>query len=528
MQIEVRLLQDAITGVVGGTLNVTVAVRNTGVERQKVHSTQTELPFEYEISSASGEVVQRLSVRAFRHATSRQGLRALAPQPYFLEPGQELCYPQDLAAITLLPLEPGTYRLTAHYPTFDGSRCSSPSIPLSIRIPSLLRSTQVVGQSGEHLGSAFVAALEAGTAVVFERESAAARAQVGIIRERGRADDSSPITGVALATEVDAPRDWRWLGWTRGTAFAGVVCWDAELPIELAPASHGLLHARLIERAFQWGDAEGLFLLLGEVDGQGVLCLVRLAGRAAPRFQHVPLGLVLPRTMSAGVWSDATDNLEVVRAYETVGSSGTLETRLSAARLSLSNPSQFAHTRPLGTYSGSLVALSVAPLVTGANPLVDALCQTTPEASGAGRTVESAAVYVRVPLLGGDAQRWSIPLLPPLSDGSPRLIDAWAICAIPHGAAPVVARAGCELWYVLAADPSARWTLLERRETGILAHHVENFAVPNGQEDGPILVTFFDAKLGLCTRTIAPFDESEDLDAGESIEQDEEPEDAEN
>jgi hypothetical protein len=213
-------------------------------------------------------------------------------------------------------------------------------------------------------------------------------------------------------------------------------------------------------------------VVVGEQGGQTVALVVTMKGLSVDNAATyaLPGAPLLPPV--CGLWPDATEALGLVCAVQ----DGPV-VRLGLCRLVPGKASsiQWIYSRP-----GVVRALALAPIL-NERAAVDAVFDLPP-----GKTGKAEGVYVRAPLDGGAAFEWTLP------SPSGAKVDEFVLAAIPHAAAPVLARIGSDVWLSTPAAVDDAWAPFGRKLGATVPKRLIHLVPPNASSAGGMYVGCYD------------------------------------
>lgn len=475
--------------VTGCTLPVSITLSNVASTKELllVQSPDAVNPFEYELVSAQGTF--RLSKRLYDQAALEHGLPPLRPQVKPLVAGASCTYTDDVARWITTPIPAGNYELLVHWDAPSGERLTAPG--LSITLQPLLATHHVCNGDvgGQVLLSAFAHGAE--PAALFRRISTYARPALGF---GVPLTQTQPLSGVALACELDDVSQWRWFAWLSGDHLGGAIHWGSEVVKTLDPTPVGVANAKLLSLGWQTRHAAAVFLALGELGGQAAVDVILVPQVGEPQHCVYPLQCPVPDAAVAGSYFPGLGVLELILGFERGG-----RTQLLAQHLDISLTDS-PLPRALLEVQGPLRALAIAPRVHDAST-IDAVVGN---------------VLYRIELGTGTTEQFP---LRPLDDAR-----AWSLPSVPHSSCPVLVQVGDSLTVARAKEGPEFRTIassLYGVSHGALAH----LASTDGSSDGRLVCAYVDGERGYAVVGLTPpaadeepepsEDDAVDQDAGE-------------
>lgn len=451
--------------VTGCTLPISVTLTNVAPLKELllVQSPDAATPFEYELVSARGSF--RLSKRLYDQAALEHGLPPLRPQLKPLVAGASCTYTDDVARWLTTPIPAGTYELLVHWDAPSGERLTAPA--LSITLGPLLATHHVCNGDvgGQVLLSVFGHGAE--PAAVYRRISTYARPALGFGVPLAQA---RPLSGVALACELDDVSQWRWFAWLSGDHLCGAIHWGSEVVKTLDPTPVGVTNAKLLSLGWQTRHAAAVFLALGELGGQAAVDVILIPQVGEPQHCVYPLQCPVPDAAVAGSYFPGLGVLELILGFDRSG-----RTQLLAQHLDISLTDS-PLPRALLEVQGSLRALSIAPRVHDAST-IDAVV---------GDAVVGDALY-RIELGTGTTEQFP---LRPLANAR-----AWSLPAVPHSSCPVLVQVGDSLT-VARAKESPEFRSIASSLHGVSHGALAHLAPTDGSGDGRLVCAYVDGELG--------------------------------
>jgi hypothetical protein len=463
------------TVMVGASLLVdaTLTSGETGGRLVLVQAEGDDSRFEFELASKEHGVFAASAATLAAHVIQHGGPQRM-PMQRPLRPGESATYTDDAATYFLSPPPAGDYTLTVRWNDYDGQSVSAAPVPVRIDPVRPTLAAGAVDLSGIALTTAFVHGTD-----LFTRSSEGGDPAIG--RAAARHSARSPITGLALASDVDQALAYRWVAWLEGGALSAGALWGDSFDA-IAPAPHGLEDAALLEYGWQLADGAAMFAVMGTKGGRGHVDFVR-APRGAP-FHHelVDLGAGASHTRwtTAALWRHAPGTVEIVRA----GAPNVLELQ----RVDLAQRAAGA-AQPIAHLPGPVLAMAVTPVL-GPTPVADVLCDEAP-----------ALTYLRVPLAApGGPRSWT--LAPPPGAPTAAHPPSYGLARVPHPSAPVLAQVGDALYLACAAG-AGTWSRVEESKHGVAHVRLEHLAVPDGSgAPGRVVATWFDGLYGFTVRDV--------------------------
>jgi hypothetical protein len=437
MALQLRLNTPGEPILAEGSVPLRLTIRNGGPEPAEAPTGKGPPPFEYSVLSHDGaRRIQSASLR-LKEATMAPGAPHWDPPVRALAPDDAIFYRDDLAALLVNALRPGSYQLEAACRGPGNAVVRSNRAPLDVvvsRPKSILqtmdakRSALILVEFHQH---------ESGRLALRKRETAAGT----FLGPFHAVHDFTPQSNIhdsaiAVAADERPPAHWRWVAWLDGRDLCSGVARAVDMTYLKGPLDVGLESPSLIQSGYGFDDRRGMFLVTGLEKGRRRIQLWTMpaGGTEAPRSQEVQLTSVPNEVPSATLVRRENSAGEIVLSWMLHGGR---TSRFVQARIDLSG-AVTAPPEDVFTTTRPLAAVQCAPLWTPGSGDAHQLLLVPGEP-------EEAFTVVRID--AGNRSKVTQQDLPPVSALGGRHVDRWVLPSHPSSTVPALAVSGRQLWF---------------------------------------------------------------------------------
>jgi len=442
----------------GESVPITVSISNRGDVPAKVHSSDSESPFVFQLLPAgNGPAMYTLSQRQSQLVQGGgEPLPRYTPPMEELAPGATVQHENDLADFATKPILPGRYRVVAHY-EIGGQEFASPPVELAVVVPRIEILAGLVSPLTGSLALAFSHRAADGATIVFQRESETRNPDLGVSLRCVERGAGALIAGLSQAIELEDAPGRRWLAWLEGDRIGATMTSMIGRPSSLDPIPVGLTAPRLLPVGRKHDDGRVVFLVAGGDRGGPAVKEVTFSARAAPGTRVLGLGAAaVPEELQVHYRRNGTDaDVSLVWAEVSGG-------KVSLFRRSF-GPGQSGmqgEYKKIFERAGSLLSLDMSPFGIDTISLLLA-------PAGESRKI----LYVRIPLFD-EKNAVEDSIVVPKEN-----VEEWAVAAASADLFRIIARAGDRL--LRLAPGAASWDVVTAGARD--ARHLRLYTLPGGR-----------------------------------------------